>query len=200
MYFFMNKFLSSFISLFCYIPENERKITIATLFTIVRILLTPCIIYLMIMQWWLSAFLLFIFTASTDIIDGFLARYLNEKTFLGACLDPIADKIFLFSTFFTLYLIDTSVFHIPLWFICFLLSKELLQIIGALLLYKYCGWVALEANIWGKITTFIQIMFIVWLFNVHFSYMIFDITIYNSFLLIICLLMIISFVQYSFIW
>src|SRR5579863_5772212 len=99
------------------IPPSERRITTATMFTIARILLTPIIVYLMIAQCWRSASLFFIIAALTDVIDGFLARHFNQKTFLGACLDPVADKIFLFSCFFTLFFINSAFFYVPAWFI-----------------------------------------------------------------------------------
>jgi cardiolipin synthase len=178
----------------------KKSITLATKVTILRIVLTPVIVYTIIMHQWLAVLLLFLCAALTDAIDGFLARYFDEKTFLGACLDPVADKILLLSTFFTLYYINTIVFHIPIWFICLFVGKELLQICGALLLYKKCGWIAIEANKWGKVTTLIQIVFIIWLFCSYFYVFLYNGNIYYGFLAIMSLLMMISFVRYTTIW
>ena len=142
----------------------------------------------------------FICAACTDVIDGFLARYLNQRTFLGACLDPVADKIFLFSVFCTLFFIKSDLFYIPAWFVCIMLIKELLQIIGAIILYRKSDLVAIEANVYGKISTVIQIMFVVWLFWSYFLQKLPDSTIYNGFLFIMSFCMGISFLHYSFIW
>ncbi|MFK9832810.1 CDP-alcohol phosphatidyltransferase family protein, partial [Escherichia coli] len=49
----------------------------------------------------------------SDGIDGFPARHLNQKTVLGAILDPIADKALLVSIFVMLGFKD----HLPLWLV-----------------------------------------------------------------------------------
>src|SRR5882724_10959589 len=95
-----------FLNIFSSIPAHEKRMTIATLCTIARILLTPMIVLAMMSGQWTGACALFICAALTDFFDGFLARYCNQKTFLGACLDPIADKFLLISCFFALAFID----------------------------------------------------------------------------------------------
>src|SRR5437879_1486720 len=111
---------------------SKHTITVATIFTLLRIVLTPLVVYLVIINWWGSALVCFITAALTDGIDGFIARHYNQKTFLGACLDPVADKILLLSVFFTIWILNISVFSIPTWFVVVLYGKEFLQIIGAL--------------------------------------------------------------------
>lgn len=81
---FMKKF--SF-RLFSTLPPEEKKITLSTLFTLARIALTPFIVVAMVMGSWGPAFFLFVIASSFDVIDGNLARLLNQRTFLGACLD-----------------------------------------------------------------------------------------------------------------
>lgn len=70
------------------------------LITIVRILLVPLVIWLILLHWdsiWgrVSALVLFVLAASTDGIDGAIARKRNVITNLGKLLDPIADKALL---------------------------------------------------------------------------------------------------------
>ena len=48
------------------------------------------------------ALILFMTAASTDALDGFLARTLKLKTELGTFLDPLADKLLLVSGFLAL--------------------------------------------------------------------------------------------------
>jgi cardiolipin synthase (CMP-forming) len=156
------------LDIFNHLPDAEKRITIPTLFTLVRILVVPIIIVAMIQACWGIAFFLFVFACLTDLIDGFLARVLNEKTFLGACLDPVADKILLISCFFTLAFISTPLFSIPYVFVLIIVSKEVIQIAGALIIYRVGGHLDVQPTLLGKTTTCIQMIFIIWLFACYF--------------------------------
>ncbi|HEX4068840.1 MAG TPA: CDP-alcohol phosphatidyltransferase family protein [Candidatus Babeliales bacterium] len=156
------------LRIFKHLPDAEKRITIPTLFTLSRILLVPVIVGAMILGCWGAAFFFFVFACLTDVLDGLLARFLNEKTFLGACLDPIADKLLLISSFFTLAFISTPLFSVPRWFVLFVVSKELLQITGAFVIYYMRGYLNVQPTILGKTTTFIQMIFIMWLFACYF--------------------------------
>ena len=140
-----------------------KKITIATMFTIARIVLTPVIVWAMIVHYWGVACILFVCAALTDMVDGLIARHFNQKTLLGACLDPIADKFLMISCFCTLAFIDTSLFSIPRWFLIFVISKECMQVMGACWLYRYQGYHSIESTLLGKVTTVIQMVFVTWL-------------------------------------
>jgi cardiolipin synthase (CMP-forming) len=156
------------LRIFKRLPDAEKRITIPTLFTLSRIFVIPVIVGSMIMGCWGCAFFFFVFACLTDVIDGLLARFLNEKTFLGACLDPIADKLLLISCFFTLAFVSTPLFSIPRWFVLFVVSKELMQITGASVIYYMRGHLNVQPTFLGKITTFIQMIFIMWLFACYF--------------------------------
>lgn len=71
-------------------------LNIPNILTSFRIFLIPIFVlfyYLPIL--WASAAAAFIFCLAgvTDILDGYLARKLNQQTAFGAFLDPVADKI-----------------------------------------------------------------------------------------------------------
>lgn len=74
------------------LPPSEKRITVSTALTLARIALVPFIVTAMIGDRWGLACALFIIAAITDALDGALARWRNEQTFLGASLDPLADK------------------------------------------------------------------------------------------------------------
>ncbi len=150
------------------LPPHEKRITISTLFTILRIVLTPFIVAAMVWQAWGVAFVLFLIASLSDIVDGYLARTLKEKTFLGACLDPIADKFLILSCFFSLAFIQSPLFSIPLWFVLLVLIKELILVGGALLIFSIKGHIEIRPRLLGKLTTFVQMVFIVWLFACYF--------------------------------
>jgi len=147
---------------------HEKIMTYATVCTCVRIIAAPFIVWAMVHAQWSFAFYCFIAAALTDIIDGFLARYFNQITFFGACLDPVADKILLLSSFFTLSFIPNPVCVIPHWFFYVVLCKELVQCIGAVLLFLTKVPVTVSATTLSKSSTCIHIFFIVSLFLHYF--------------------------------
>lgn len=150
------------------LPASEYKITLATKFTIFRILAVPVIIYAMVNHWWGIAFGLFMMAALSDTIDGYLARNFGQATVLGACLDPLADKLLILAIYFTLAFVQSPLFTIPLWFVCLVLVKELLQIIGAFILFIRTGTLEIRPTVLGKLTMAVQVLFIVWLFTCYF--------------------------------
>jgi cardiolipin synthase len=150
------------------LPLKERNLTLSTSITLLRIALTPVLVVLFYKGWWTAAFWFFVFAALTDVLDGALARLLGEQTFLGACLDPIADKILLVSCFATLAWVETPFFPIPYWFVWMVLFKEIILVMGVVLLYLRMGTLQIAPTRLGKMTTFVQICFIVWLFACYF--------------------------------
>ena len=65
--------------------------------------------------------LLFVLASLTDYFDGFIARELNQKTKLGAIIDPLADKMLVMAAFLGLMVAgDASV-----WAIYIIIVREL---------------------------------------------------------------------------
>lgn len=155
-------------SIFERIPPYEKRITFATVLTIGRMVISPIIVFAVMMHCFKSAFGLFIIAAVTDFLDGFFARYCNQKTLLGACLDPLADKILIASCLTALFVVDIPAFAIaPLLIIVFFI-KEAVQVIGAAyLLYKSHSFI--EPTFLGKATTVMHLSFIVLLFVRYFT-------------------------------
>lgn len=146
----------------------EKRITFPTILTLLRIILAPLIVVAMIKQYWGLAFGAFVVASLTDMFDGMLARWWNDKTVLGACLDPIADKVLLISCFSALAFIHTPLFAIPHWFIVLILLKESVIVVGSVLLLLSGTGFVIHPTYLGKMTTVVQITFIVWLFACYF--------------------------------
>jgi len=155
-------------SLFNKLPTKEFRITFSTMVTLFRIALVPCIVSAMVLGKWGVAFSLFVTASVTDLLDGNIARLFNQKTFLGACLDPLADKLLLVSCFATLAWTDHLPFVVPLWFVCLVLFRELLMIFGFLYIHYTKGFLDVQPTFLGKVTTTLQMIFIMWLFACYF--------------------------------
>jgi cardiolipin synthase len=178
------------------LPAYEKKITLSTFLTILRIILVPVIVLAMIQHYWGISFFLFVVAAITDCLDGTLARLLNQKTFLGAFLDPLADKFLILSCFFTLAFVQSPLFIIPKWFVACVLCKELLQLGGALFVYMQKGHIEIRPTWLGKITATAQMGFIVWLFACYFFQWV-PIKTYYTMLGLLLLLITVSLIQYA---
>lgn len=91
-----------------------------------------------------------LFAGVTDVMDGYLARKLNQITELGKILDPLADKICVATIFLKLYLLG----EIPLALAAVVIGRDLLILIAALAVSKRIKKV-LPSNMLGKITVLV---------------------------------------------
>lgn len=126
------------------------------LITILRILLVPFFINLMIYEYQAWALAVFLVAGITDGLDGLLARLSNQRTRLGSYLDPMADKLLLTSAFVTLALLQ----FIPFWVAIAIVSRDVILILGTLILHLTQNRQEISPTIWGKGTTAIQITYI----------------------------------------
>ncbi len=142
---------------------SEYVITIPTLLTIGRIITAPFIVYAIIQEQWMKGLILFVCAALSDGVDGYLARRLGQESFLGAFLDPLADKILMLSCMGAFVWAHAPLSGIPAWFLSIMLWKEIMIIIGASLCVIIYGKKIIQPNIWGKVTTGAQTALISWL-------------------------------------
>lgn len=80
----------------------------------------------------------------TDILDGWVARRRNEVSELGKALDPVADKLIILTA-----LIALISRGLPFWLVGIYLAKEIIQVLGGVLLIRSCRRL-IPANGWGK--------------------------------------------------
>lgn len=175
--------------------EDKSWFTISNFLTFARIFLTPVIVYGISKEKWDFVFLILLVVAATDILDGFLARLLNENTNLGKMLDPIADKFLLITSFCTLAFVDSPSFFIPGWFVLLIFVREFIILLGSFLIFKFRVNFEISPTIWGKLTTFFQFLFIFWLFVCNFFGWVPART-YHTLLILLSLFSIISLLQY----
>lgn len=189
---YMKKF--SF-SLFNKLPAKEFQITLSTMITLLRVALTPFIVGAMSYGMWGIAFVLFVIASVSDMADGYFARTWNEQTFLGACLDPLADKTLLISVFITLAFTHVLPFGVPLWFVGLVLFRELVIVCGFIFIYTQKKAIEVTPSWLGKWATALQMHFIGWLFLCYFFGWMPAKTYYAFFFLII-VMVIVSLVDY----
>ncbi|MFP4007130.1 MAG: CDP-diacylglycerol--glycerol-3-phosphate 3-phosphatidyltransferase [Spirulinaceae cyanobacterium] len=123
-----------------------------TWITFSRLLGVPFILYLLYEptethRW--VCLMIFLLAASTDWLDGYLARKMDLVSDLGKFLDPLVDKLLVFAPL--LALIELG--QIPAWAVFLILAREL----------AIAGWRVSQqkisgANIWGKLKTVTQIL------------------------------------------
>lgn len=107
------------------------KKQIPNILTIARFFIIPFLIYFLIMDDYILAFVMLALSGLTDVLDGAIARKYNLITNFGKLIDPLADKITQLSVLCTL----VAKGIIPLWLLVVVLTKEALMICGASFLY-----------------------------------------------------------------
>lgn len=115
------------------------------------------------------------FAMLTDCIDGYLARRYQYTSRLGAVLDPMMDKFFVF------FVLGMFVFEqrLPFWQALLMISRDIFLCIFALYLAIRGDWKSYRSKAvrWGKVTTAMQFAIIILLtlnvFPPSFVYLIF---------------------------
>ena len=150
--------------------------TFASKITIARICLVPVYVALAFyyghtvktgqpdesLRWW--ALGVFVLAASSDGIDGWVARRFNQCSKFGAYIDPIADKALLLSGVITLALVDWGApgWRLPLWFAAIVVLRDCIILGGIKILYVNHREVKIVPHWTGKITTVAQMFAIGW--------------------------------------
>ena len=140
--------------------------TTANKITILRILLIPFFVVELVYYLQtgnevhrLLAILSFAVTAILDGVDGYIARLYNQKSELGAILDPLADKLLLVSAIVTLsFNHGTQIGQIPLWLTGTIIGRDLLLLAGIAVIRLTVGKVVVRPRVVGKIATVFQMI------------------------------------------
>ncbi len=126
----------------------------ANLITIGRLLLVAPLMWLIISDHVWAAFWVFVVAGFSDALDGYIAKTFDQKTELGAILDPLADKLLLNGIYIALTLSG----HLPLWLAWLVVGRDLLIVIGVLLIRRRDPVFRPHPLRIGKLNTFVQIL------------------------------------------
>ncbi|MFH5925857.1 CDP-alcohol phosphatidyltransferase family protein [Roseomonas xinghualingensis] len=134
-------------------PAQSVLFTLPNVITLARLCAVPAVVWLVIQHRLDIAFLLFVGAGISDAVDGWLARVRNARSFLGAILDPVADKALLVSVYVTLAYIGV----LPDWLAILVVFRDLL-IVGGLLVLALMGTApAIRPLLVSKLNTLMQI-------------------------------------------
>jgi cardiolipin synthase (CMP-forming) len=122
--------------------------------TLFRVCLAPFLVIELLDRRFLIAFALFVVAATTDAMDGFVARWLRQRTRIGQYLDPIADKLMLSSLFLALTYMGVLQPHVA----AIVFSRDLGMLLVALILYNITGLRDFHPTFLGKANSFSQVV------------------------------------------
>ena len=147
---------------------TEQIFTLANQLTLLRMALIPAFVLLVLYGYFGWALIVFITAGATDAFDGLIARYTNQRTNLGAWLDPAADKLLLVTTFFVLTLPDIGLVNrIPIWLTVVLISRDVGIVLTVAIVNLAIGPKTFTPSALGKAATafFIVTCVVVMYFN-----------------------------------
>jgi cardiolipin synthase len=140
------------------VKRSHTAISIPNIVTLARILLTPLFVILLIKHMLWLALMVFALAGISDALDGFIARYFNQRTVLGAYLDPTADKLLLNSAYICLAVLGI----IPSWLTVIVITRDVIIILGIAILALTEKKYEVKPSLVSKFTTAAQLVTVFW--------------------------------------
>ncbi len=142
---------------------DNRLYTIPNLLTLGRFILVPFVAWRLLEGDLPGAFVYFVIAAVTDFFDGYLARLLDQRSALGAWLDPLADKAMLLTVI--LLLADQNI--LPVWLALIVVLRDVTVLVGAAAWLHLTGHLDVAPTLGGKVATFAEFVLISLLLGQH---------------------------------
>jgi cardiolipin synthase len=143
-------------------------LTPANQLTLLRMLLIPAFVILVVYGYLGWALVVFGSAGITDALDGLIARWSDQKTSLGAWLDPMADKLLLVTTFVVLTLPGLNLANrLPVWLTVLIISRDVGIVLTVAIVNLAIGPRTFKPSVYGKFATatYILTAMIAMLFN-----------------------------------
>ena len=133
---------------------RQRIWTIPNLISFARLVGVPVFLYLMlVVHADIAAVIVLVIGGSSDWVDGYLARRLNQVSRLGELMDPLADRLYIFAT-----LVAFAVRGVVPWlFVIVLVARDVLLTLCLAVLRRY-GYGPPPVHYLGKTATFILLL------------------------------------------
>lgn len=129
--------------------------TLANKITLIRAGLSLLVFFFILLPFWWARFtgiIIYIVAASTDWVDGKIARETNTITPFGAIVDPFVDKILVIAAFFAF--VSIRPLNVPIWAVFLILLRELM--VSNLRAIAALDGKVMAAERWGKFKTVVQ--------------------------------------------
>lgn len=138
---------------------------VSNVLSLARIGLIPIIVYSIIRHQHLMTLVIGGLAIISDLLDGYLARRLNQQSDLGKILDPIADKLVIGVVILALVLSDRK---FPLWAFAIVIVRDCLIVVGNMIVFRRRRIIT-RSNRWGKCTSFVlSTALMLYVFNEYF--------------------------------
>jgi cardiolipin synthase len=128
---------------------ESRIWTIPNLLSMLRLALVPPFLVLIIVGDYVAALIVLIVASFTDLLDGYLARRLNQVTRLGQLLDPAADRLYIFAALLGL----AAHGLVPWWIVIVIVARDVFLLVLGVVLANH-GYGPLPVHQLGKVATF----------------------------------------------
>ena len=145
---------------------NPRDIFyVSNMLSLARIGLIPLIVYSIIRHYYLMTLVVGGLAIVSDLLDGYIARRLNQQSDLGKILDPIADKLVIGVVILALILSNPK---FPLWAFAIVIIRDCLIVTGNIIVFRRRRIIT-RSNRWGKCTSFVlSTALMLYVFNDYF--------------------------------
>ena len=115
----------------------RRNLNVPNSLTALRMLMIPLYLILFTNGMKYAALIAFLAASLTDLLDGMIARRFHLITNLGKLMDPLADKLMVLTVMFSMAIGTQAIPPVVPWVaVCILLGKELLLMLGGLLMLR----------------------------------------------------------------
>jgi len=105
------------------------------------------------------ALVIFMLAVLSDAVDGYIARKSKQKSQAGLVLDPLADKLLLVSAFIYLFITE----GLPFWVVLIIISRDVLILLGTVLIFMVRQDINILPTRWGKLTTTFQMLTVIFI-------------------------------------
>jgi cardiolipin synthase len=109
----------------------------------------------------------FFLASLTDFADGYVARRYQQQSRLGRFLDPLADKLLTTTAFVVMAIPHQGFPSIPVGLAAGVVGRDLIIVLGSLVVYRVTKFKDFKPTLLGKINTFVELGLIVWFLVFH---------------------------------
>ena len=116
----------------------KQNFNVPNTLTLIRMLMIPLYLIVFANGMKYPALIIFLAASLTDLLDGLIARKYHQITNLGKLLDPLADKLMILTVMFSMAIGNAAIRPVVPWAaVGILLGKELIMMLGGLLMLKH---------------------------------------------------------------